>query len=115
MLLSEVVNTDSVYDTVVKALDLVLNVRHARLHSVVDVTDDIIAFEIEFEFPEHLVKASDVTKAGKPVVKKTFVTKGDDWKQGFQFGAAYELQLGTKLQQDEVKKLKVFLDKKVSK
>lgn len=115
MLLKEVLNNNSVYDTIVKALDVVLGVTHAKLHSVVDVSDDTIAFEVEFEFPEHLVKATDVTEAGKPIVKKTYVTKGDDWKQGVQFGAAYELHLGTKLQQDEVKKLKAFLDKKVVK
>lgn len=114
MLLSEVTNTISSLDQLKKAIDTVLVGRHTRLHSF-DVNNNSIFIEVEYEFPEHFVKAVDVSLAAVPFLKRTIVEKGDNWKEGYQFAASYDLILKTELNSNEIKKMKDFLHKKVKK
>lgn len=94
-----------------KAVDTVMNVGGARMESILELDGDRIAFEVEYDFPEHLVKGSEVKAAGKPVVKKVAVEKAELWREGV-YGAGYTIDLATPLAAAEVKELKKYIVKK---
>jgi hypothetical protein len=108
--LNEAVGAGSPIDAIKKAIDAVMSVRHSRMESLLEAEGDTIAFEVEFEFPEHLVKGTEVKKAGAPAVKKVSVQKGDMWRDGV-FGALYEIELKVALTPEESKSLTAEIKK----
>jgi len=88
----------------IKGIEAVTSVRGARVESF-DVDGDTIYLDVEFDFPEHLVKAAEVKAAGAPAIKKVTVQKSDMWRQGM-YGVSYTITLSQDLDATGEKSLK---------
>jgi hypothetical protein len=106
MKLAEVVNPDgqSLVEAIKKIFDEALGVRHSRLESIIGIYENKVSFEVEFEFPEHLVRGAAIKKVGKPFVAKVTVEKSELWREGV-FGALYEVTLTQEIPANDAKKL----------
>lgn len=111
MKLSEVANQpQSLVEAIKKAFETALDVRGARLDEIIELGIDAVAFTVEYDFPEHLVKGADIKKAGAPHITKVAVVKGDLWREGV-YGAQFEITLKTPIETAEAAKLLAELKK----
>lgn len=110
-LVNEAVENVSPVESVRKAIEASLNVRGARLDSVFEIEDDRAGWQVEYDFPEHLVKGSEIKAAGKPNIAKVEVLKSDLWKEGV-FGVQYELYMKNPIDSKEGAALEAELKKK---
>lgn len=104
-------SSESIVDSVRKAIEASMNVRGARLDSVYEIEDDTAAWQVEYDFPEHMVKGAEIKKAGKPNIAKVEVLKSDLWREGV-YGVQYELKLAGNVDQAEGRKLEAEMKKK---